>query len=556
MNRTKLVSEDQILDEGFRRLVIEEIKGPENVRRKNDELRKYEVYRDRTKKWVMDALAREGLSRQTLEQMETRASNISICRKVVNKLAQNYVRGVTRKWPTDQTQKRADLLAEELDINQKMKKVDQYVQLFKNTMLQIIPEKSNRESRPDRILFRLKARALPPWMYDVIEDSADNEIPRVVVLTDFVERNQTMRFIHPGDKDGREGAGELPPQRLMKGDGREQVIADRPEDEGQEERTFIWWSDHFHFTTDENGKVLPNQSPVDLMNPVQILPFLNFSEDQDGSFWAEGGDDLIDGSILINKMITDRNSIAYQQGWGQLVITGKDVPKVVELGPHKALVINQESTDEPTPQVFYASAAPDLGAWDRMIEQTTALVLSTNNLSPTNVAGKLDAQDFPSGIAMLIENSQSTANMMERQNLFRDQEPVMWEVIRRWYSLFFERKALTADFMAIGPIESSDVNVRFEDPAPVVTEKEKVDILKARKELGIDTVVDLIRRDDPSLSDEEAEKKAMLLLKEKSDRMRSVVRQMKGEQNGSIQESREETSEDREEEERAKEVNG
>jgi len=515
--KKKLVNETDILDPTFRKAVIAEIiNNQENIDRRNFALRRYEIFRDQTQKWVIESLAKEGLHASTVARMENRASNISICKKVIKKLAQSYVHGVRREVSDDQSKEKIDLLSAEMDMDSKMKKVDQYIQLFKNTLVQIYPEISTRETQLyGKEKNSIKTRVLAPYQYDIIEDINNKEKARVVILSDFWERDERPNLAIEEGTDGRQSVGVVP--HVVRGDRHDQIIADRPEDSGRNKRTFIWWSDNYHFTTDPNGAIIPELSPEELENPIRMLPFVNYAEDQDGEFWADGGEDLIDGSILINKVITDMFSIAYEQGWGLLTITGKDLPKKIETGPHNALLLSHDG-EGPAPSVSYASANPPLGDWMAMIEQFTALLLSTNNLSPRNVAGKLDASDFPSGIAMLIEQSESTVDVQERQRTFKDNAPVKWELIKRWYDYYFDRDALTDDYKEIGKFTDSNVKLLFNQPKPVITETELINNLKARKDLGIDRMIDLIMRDNPSMSEADALKKLQEIQAEKMQR--------------------------------------
>lgn len=523
MAKIGLHSQAQILDKNFREMVIKEITGDENRDRKQRELRKHEVYRDKTKKWVLEALAKEGLKLQTLRQMENRASNISICRKIVNKLARCYVGGVQRSIDGEQNQAAVDELERLLEVNQKMDKADKYRRLFYNTAIQVVPEITTTEL-DEAIKHKLKLRVFPPWNYDVIEDANDREVPKVYILTEFTERFNTLqRFVRSGT-DGREARGLVP--NFQVGDQKEQVIADNPEDLGSEQRQFIWWSETYHFTTNEKGEVIENLSPEDLLNPIARLPFVNIAEDQDGEFWAQGGEDLVDGSILINQLLTDMLSLAYIQGWGQGVASGKNLPKVLEGGPHNWLVFDIEHEGDPTPRVEYVSANPPLDSWMRMIEQYVALLLSTNNLSPSNIAGKLDASQFPSGISLLIEKSEATDSIEDAQKDFINAEKDLWDIIRRWQNLFFDAGALAPEFEQAGKIEEGpDVLVKFSDSKPILTEEQKLEMLKVRKELGINTEIELLQIDNPDLSDEEAEAKLLKIREEKLQKLNSAFMQ-------------------------------
>jgi len=502
---TKLTDENDILSPQFRKVVIEEILGLENSLRKMDSLKRYEIYKDMTKKWVIDSLKKE-FSSKTVAQMENRASNISICKKVVNKLAQAYVAGVERSAESKEDKDKVEYLAKLMDMNSKMSQTDRIFQLHKNALCQVVPEIDYIESDKESPKYNLCVRPLRPHQYDVIEDARNFEIPRVVILTDFVQR-----------KNGFDALGSSP------GDGKDQVIADSPEDAGMNQQTFIWWSDSYHFTTDDKGVIIPSLSPIDNLNPIGLLPFVNFAESQDGQFWAQGGQDLVDGSILINVLLTDMFGIANAQGWGQMVVKGSNLPKELDTGPHRSMIF-EYNTGDPTPEVDFKSASPPLDMWMKMIEQYTALYLSTNNLSPATVAGKLDATQFPSGIAMLIERAESTADIQETQQMFKDKEKHVWNIVNKWLGVYSESKSLSQEFEDVGVMsEELEVELKFLEPKAVSSEKEKLDALQVRKNLGISTMVDLIKIDNPDISDDQAEEKLKKILEEKTLQVKKLM---------------------------------
>ncbi len=527
MSRTKLKSESDILSLEFRKKVIEEITGPENVLRKNHALRAYEIFNGQTKKWVIEMLSNE-FEPETVAQMQTRATNISILRKVVSKLANTYTAGVTRKVngkedPNDATQKAVDELAEAVKMNITQDKADRFYELFRNSLVSTVPIKNYRESEDGKPKFDLSLRVLPPHFYDVIEDESNPEVPRVIILTDFVEANQGTA--QPGVNVGPDGrpTGIIP--QFTKGDGHDQVIADSRDDAGKEKREFIWWSDNYHFTTDEKGQILTDKGEEDNKNPIGELPFVVYAGDQDGGYYASNWQDKVDGAIHINVALTDMFCIAMVQGWGQPVLTGAKFPEKVKGGPHRAILLKQQQGD-PEAKFYYATSNPPLDQWMRMVELEVALYLSTNNLSPTTVSAKLDVQNFPSGIAMMIERSESTADITKKHAMYQDGEQDTIKKLSRWQEELGKKDALTEKFKKLSKVpKEAEVKTLFLPVKPIVSEKEHVETMKARKDLGIDTMLQLIMRDDPSLTKEQAEEKLAELTKEKDDAAAKAMKQ-------------------------------
>jgi hypothetical protein len=511
----KLIIEDQILDEGFRARVIKDIKSESNNARKNEAKKRYEVYKDNTVKYVMAKLQRELKDVNTLAIMENRAANISIGKKVINKLGRVYACPVTRETGSETVNNQIAELAKIMNFDQNQKKADRLTRLQKNTLVWFYPDAVGADE------YRICQKVYQPWQYDVLENPNDPERPACVVFSDFNDSRQLGLPLGEGPQvSALEGTTSVSSHGMTLATNSSMAI------NTDETRTYIWWTNNYHFTTDSKGKILRAISPEGLENPIGRIPGVTVAEDQDGEYWAQGGQDLIDGAILVNTLITDMFAIAFMQGWGQLVITGDKVPEEYVMGPHHALVLRYDSkAGEAKPEVDVINANPPLADWMRSIEQYVALLLSTNNLSPTTVASKLDVSAFPSGVALLVDRSESTDSIEDKEQDFYWAELAEWEVIKRYHNLYYDRKLLAPEFADVGRIpDETRVTPKFgERNAEVVTESERLDNMKKRRELGVASQIDLIMQDNPGMSKDEAMKK---LLDIKKDEVESIGREM------------------------------
>ena len=526
----KLMAEEQILDIDFRQTVIAEINGSENQARKFEAFRRYECFKDKTAKWVLKSLEADGLTEDTLKQMRSRVSNISICKKIVNKLARTYSAGVQRMTDVPEETKAIDDAARFLKLDDKQKKSDRYRELFRNTVSMIVPQKSGGDDANP--LYSIGLRVLGPWEYDVIEDCHNREIPRVFILSDFVEIDGEIEAANE-----TEAGRHTRSSSSMKSDGIDQTIADSPQDKnGGKRKTYIWWSANFHFTTWEDGSICEMMTDRDelgpvLANPIQMLPFAVNAEEQDGSFWADGGEDIVDGSILVNKQITDMFFVQYQQGYGIPVIVGKNLKDRYTIGPNKAILLEYEQ-DDPEPKVYFASANPPIDNWMRSIEQYVAMLLTTNNLSVTQLAGKLDATQLPSGIALVVERAEVTVETEDKHSQYASMERELFNIFAAWQAVLYETADVDPDLVVAVPRLPEDIAsrlvVRFNEAKPVMTESEKLANLKARKELGINEEVDLIMMDNPDMTREDADKKLLAIKEAKMKNAADMAKTMAG----------------------------
>ena len=501
----KMNNEDQILDIAFRKRVIDEIEGNENRKRKREALKRYEIYKDNVKKYVLEAMQNESTDKKIVEEIANRSANISFCRKIINKKAMVYKSGVVRTAGLED-ETFIEKLVDITDFNTKMKKTNRYSELFKNATVEIMPY-----ADPATNKYKYIIKVLPPYLYDVIEDEINPEVPRVYIKSYFSEEGAS-KYRTENMAGFREG-GETINQK--EGDGIDQIIADTPSDFGANNKLYIWWSNKYHFTTDHKGFIVEGKQEDDYANPIGVLPFYNFSKEQDGQFWAIGGDDIIEASVTLNILLTDLFYIAKYQGMGIGYLFGKGVPKNMKVGASSFISVDIDEGD-PTPQIGFASSNPPIAAHLDMIERYVAFLLSTNNLEPGTVQGQMSAAGAASGIQEMVRKSENMDDITDQQEMYRDGEPVLFDILIKWHNLYYERGMLIDELQALGKIdEKLNIKPRFMEQQAFVTEQEKLDIIEKRKSLGLDSMIDSIIRDNPDLSREEAEERIKRILKEK-----------------------------------------
>lgn len=520
----KIRHESELLDQAKRAQILQEITNQENVDRRKRMKTRYDIYKDKTKQYVLERLRRLKLKEETITMMDLHSANVSIAKKIVNKKAKTYAGGASRtivdgngKAADDGVnipQASFDLAADLLCWNDNMRKSDRYLELFRNSALQLVPVPDDLDPNTlEPLTYKLIMRVLAPWQYDVIEDYNDREKPMVYILSDFWEEDQLRGGVSE-DIAGRHPRGT---QFRSGGDNIDQAIADNPSDanKGEARRRFIWWSENYHFTTDAKGAII--EQPDGGENPIEMLPFVNLAQGQDGQFWAEGGSDIIEGSILINMLLTDMFTTMYIQGYGQMVMIGKQISKrEFQVGPNQVLLLDHDDNDDPPPSVNIVHADPRVGDRMNAIEQYVALMLSTNDLAPSTVAGKLDARNAPSGIAMIIEQSEVVSSIEDKQNYFADIEAKAYEILKAWNNLYQNFGGFNDYWAEVGSMaDDSELTIEYNQIKPIVSEREHLEALEKRKNLGINSLVDLIMIDNPSLSEEQAEQRALAIQEEK-----------------------------------------
>lgn len=510
----RIKSEQDILKLEVRRAIIEEIKGSENQARKHESYKRYLCYKDKTKDFVVEQLLRQ-FDQSTVEEMQYCVANVSFVRKIIDKLARVYNNGVTRAIMGDEpASENLHTLEKELDFNTYVRQANKFLKLQKNVAFYIKPCPVSQPDGSQK--YTIKLDPLNPYLYDAVEDFYDRTKPLVYVLSDF-DYAPTLYTTKDPAYAGRSGSDVkgVNPQSNRQDD----IIADDPDD--AKIKAFIWWSESYHFTTDETGAIISGE---EIANPIGELPFQNFAIDQDGQFWARGGQDLIDGSILVNSVMTHNQHVAITQGYGQFYMRGKNLPRNIKVGPSKAILMEYQE-GEPTPELGFATASPQIDALRGLVESYIALLLTTNNLSTSSVSSSLSDQSVaPSGIAMVIDKAESMEDVNDQRQIFIDNEPGIWRKINKWLAVYGDAMVDALRGVSLPENFEDSFVMHFNESPVILSEAEKLANLKARKELGIDTMIDLIKRDNPQLSDEDAKDKLEDILEE------AILAEMKSQQ--------------------------
>lgn len=544
----KITSQDDVLNLDVRARAIAEIIGPENLARKREAYKRYLCYKDLTPLYVKEKL-RKQFKFTTVEQMEYAMSNIAFVRKIIDKLARVYSFGVERKTEDEAEQEALCFLEKIFNVNSLFKKTNRFLELEKNCIQYIVPVPSEIPGEGEKKT--LLPRVILPFFYDAIEDAVNHEKPLAYIFSDLqingangavttvgAFTNQYVRASQnfPGDI---RTANAWEPANLGVGDGVDQSIADSALDDSENCAEYVWWTNKYHFTTNIKGEVLdlnkqpyPDQNniPWELhANPIDMMPIVNYAKDQDGHFWAIGGADLTEGAILLNSLITHIIHLGVVQGYGQLVMTGKDLPATLDIGPATAVKLEWQNRDDPEPKFEYHSANPPLAELKTVVEMYVALLLTSNNLSTSGVSSQLGGGvAFQSGIAIMLDKAESIEDVKDQRQVFLDKEAKFWTIMYAWMKELKNSGELESQLSLINSSEVPKMSLVFGEPQVIQTEADRIASIKAKKELGLSTQLDLMMDLYPDLTREQAEEKLKEVLEEKMESVLNAQANMIG----------------------------
>jgi len=247
--KIKLTNEEQILDPSFRKHVIMEIESTENVARKYEIKKRYDIMKDLVRPYVIERLSKE-MEQETVAEMIHRAGNISFGKKIVDKKARVYKDSPVRTSDID-NQDAVDAYEKLTKINTQMKKTNRNVEAYKNTSLIIQPHQNFGSDK-----FEIKLRPMVPHTYDVIESASDPEEPAVYILSYYADERHGRDYLAgKGYRTADYGMfnGTTGEYEFRQGNNFDETIADSPNDKGEEDgkqvKYYIWWTKNVFWLT-------------------------------------------------------------------------------------------------------------------------------------------------------------------------------------------------------------------------------------------------------------------------------------------------------------------
>lgn len=477
----------QILDQAYRAHIIKEIESDENIRRKQESLKRYEIYNDRLEEYVYNVLQRD-LSAETLDQMRV-ISSINLCKRITDEQSSIYTKRPNRM--IHNSDERTDELFGNIysmgRVNTAMKKANVAFNLQQQCALQVIPKGG-----------RLKIKVLQPHHYDVLPNHADPEKADVYILSQYDKNRLFDRTHNQNNYTPQPSAVEYRTR-----DRQNQKIAD--ESDWQANRgTYVWWSDDYHFMTNSDGEILDPETMMPivgeiedrfLLNPIGKKPFVDVKEDSDGEYWQRFGNATVDFTIDMALILSDVAEVNRLQGYAQPIISAVEPPKDMKVGPNTIMFLKKSKNAEEAaqPSFEFASPNPDLAGSIEVVKTFLSMYLTSKGLDPAVVTAEGTGARFASGIDRLLSNIEKFEASADDFDLFKWVESEVFRLIKSWLDVFagVSDGGLMPELSGVIP-EDVSFAVEFERPSTEMSEKEKIELIEKKLEMGLMTKVEAV----------------------------------------------------------------
>ena len=465
--------EDKILDQGYRKKILDEMRGTENDARKLESKRQVEIFNDRIYQHVWDRL-RRNFSENTLKEMPVTAS-INLARRIAKQEASIYKNPPKREFVnvSDAQKEVLELIYKDMGADSKFMKSNESFKLQNQNHIMVVPKGG-----------KICMRVLRNHHLDSIPYMDDPETSSVYIIGSYdVGTNLVNR---KRERGGTGFQGRIDQKTDLDSDRRNQMIGD-PEDYQNEK--WVWWSNNYNFITDGEGNIISVSEEGDEKNYAEINPVVDY--------WVRQGESLSEFTVEYNVHWSNVAQIVMMQGFAQAYLKAPQdmIPDNIHVGPNSILKLPIDK-DNPTAVEFgYASPNPDLTGTIAAGESLLANFLSSRGLDPALVSGKAGGKKYGSGIERLLGMIENFEASKADYDTYKVAEKNVFQVVKAWYNALQTSDLLDNKYKAGMLSEDADIEIEFSGPEMIQSEKEKLENYQMRMDMGIMSAVEIIQED-------------------------------------------------------------
>lgn len=449
------------LDE--RKNIIDEIESEENYSRKRESQRRFDCYKDRGDRYILEKLRKE-FSADSVANMRT-ITSINISKRVIDALSSVYEREPERSFvnATDRELIQLQNLYDLAFFNTKMKISNSYFNLYEQGTLYFYPQEGV-----------IKVKPLPSMAFDVVPDHLNPEKAYAYILSTWdLDKHSTNDDLVATDNAYRFN------------DFQNQKIAD--DSDRLAKKSFVVWTNELHFTMNGKGEIISEIVP----NPIGMLPFVDFAFDKDSQFFVRRGSDVTEFHVDMGVVLSDIATISRNQGYAQGVVVSETQPKVIKTNHDKWLWLPlNPDRPELTPSMQFISPNPDLNGSLKLAEILLNMFLSSRGLDTSTITSSDGSQKYSSGVERLLSMLDRFSASQDDFSMYKWVEMKSFELMKAWSNVL---QNVTGDLELVPELRGAQISdqvyvqIKFKGPEQVKSSEEKLAEIEREIELGLST---------------------------------------------------------------------
>jgi len=410
-----------------------------------------------------------------------RVSDINIVKKIVDTKAKSYKDSPIRKLGDDKETEAYHKIMDQVKMDRVMSTYDQRFNLqgYSCLWVNVIGQDDGE--------FEFFIRALGPEQFSRVVDKNGKTKLFIIEITDFDDHNS------PG------------------GDFKSSTVQDELGDANRDEERYLIWNDTQHVQVIRESKrcsLCVNEHNENNVNPLGVIP-AHFDQKGDSTYLPVSSP-LPDQAVEWNSCNSIRLTACDVSVFGKLVLKFPDEMDLqkVEDSLFSFIKLPQMGGDSPATEAQYIQPGSDIGAISAVLSDQLGMILSTEGLEGAAKTIKSEGQTFSSGFDHALSMSSIMSIIEENQKFFADAENAVYHLIKRWFE-----EAGNKTFL------SDNLEVQYRKPKPLESEKEILDNIRLKKDLGIIEKHEMLMLLDPNMSEKDAKEKIERIDEEKQANM-------------------------------------
>ncbi len=280
-------------------------------------------------------------------------------------------------------------------------------------------------------------------------------------------------------------------------------------EDGDDELYTVFWTKDRHYMKQVlevgekyiYGDEVPIGNNKEMVNPYGVIPFAAMRMEMQGDFWGTGQCDLANVNEQINFLLTDLiNGGIIMQSWGTPFIanTGlEEKKKRLRFGPKHPIAVKQTNSEFP-PIFEYKNANPLIAEVRDTIDWKIKLIALSKGLNPNSFLADAKAASGYSKIIDSLEQLEIRRDDIEPCRIYEDERFNISRSVLNYHMQFTgkEQGMIPAD---------AGMSVDFAEIEVPRTADEKMKENEFKLAKGMTSVIELMKEQNPDLTDEEAE---------------------------------------------------
>lgn len=483
--------------------------------RKQWSLRSSEVQGGRIEQYVKESLEAQ-FNIESVKEMPI-VSSINIQKAVVDKKATIYKKKPERTFSdlSDQQIETVNNIYRDACINEKLNKSNKNYIYQDQSIGMLVPKNGKYICR----IFKMH-------QIDALADMDDPETAGGYIISTFDRTDYVQRYQEKKDIDTATGVRN----RSVRSSANE-VESDTSNlaDDYQYRKyvmKYIVWTPMYNFMMNGLGELLDPETgevdeSVDIISPLadeNMMPFFEISRDKDYEYFVRPSNTLTDFTVQFNVALSDLQNNCKLNGYsvGILKAPSELQPNNIVIG---AAMLLKLDTDDPEKEVDFSFASPSssIGEISDCVDRMLNYFTTSEGLGGEVINSSGSTEQYTSGIDRFIAGVSRVEAHIDDYEKFRNVEIQIWNILKAWNRVLATSDQIDNKYKLGSVNEESEISIEFAKPEMVQTERERLDTMQAKIDLGIMSKVDAIMEYKGIEDREEAKKVYEEIMAEKMD---------------------------------------